>query len=42
MLAAPAISLAENELEAQDVTSLSQSATKEEGRAVKRTRDGKL
>ena len=42
LLAAPAISLAENEIEAQDVTALSQSATKEDGKAVKRTRDGKL
>ncbi|PKM39430.1 MAG: hypothetical protein CVV04_10505 [Firmicutes bacterium HGW-Firmicutes-9] len=41
MLAAPTISLAENS-SAQDVTALSQSATKEDGRAVKRTRDGKV
>ena len=41
LLAAPAISLAKNS-SAQDVTALSQSATKEDGRAVKRTRDGKI
>lgn len=41
LLAAPAISLAENS-SAQDVTALSRSATKEDGRAVKRTRDGKV
>ena len=41
LLAAPAISLAENGT-AQDVTALSQSATKEDGRQVRRTRDGKI
>ena len=41
MLAAPTISLAENTT-AQDVTALSLSATEEDGRAVKRTRDGKV
>jgi LmbE family N-acetylglucosaminyl deacetylase len=42
LLIAPAISHAANELPAQDVTALSRSASKEDGRAVKRTRDGKL
>ena len=42
MLAAPAISLAENAETAPDVTALSQSANKEDGRAVRRTRDGKI
>ncbi len=41
MLAAPAISLAENSA-AQDVTKLSQTASKEDGRAVRRTRDDKI
>ncbi len=39
LLATPTISLAENEETAHDVTSLSHSATKEDGRAVRRTRD---
>lgn len=42
LLIAPAISHAANELSAQDVTAYSRSASKEDGRAVKRTRDGKL
>jgi len=42
LLAAPAISLAEDSDLAQDVTARTQSATKADGKAVKRTRDGKL
>ena len=42
VLAAPAISLAEESGVAQDVTALSHAATKEDGRAVKRTRDDKV
>ncbi len=41
LLSAPAISHAENAA-AQDVTALSRSASKQDGKAVKRTRDGKL
>lgn len=39
LLAAPAISHAQDAAEAEDVTTLSKSATKEDGRAVRRTRD---
>lgn len=42
LLSAPAISHAENEQPAQDVTALSRSASKEDGRAVMRTRDEKI
>jgi len=42
LLTAPAISHAENSGLAQDVTAQSTSASKEDGRAVRRTRDGKL
>lgn len=42
VLAAPAISHAENDGMAQNVTAQSQSADKEDGRAVLRTRDGKI
>jgi len=42
VLATPAISLAQNADAAEDITEVSQSATKEDGRAVKRTRDGKV
>jgi len=41
LLSAPAISHAENDT-ARDVTALSRSTNKQDGRAVKRTRDGKL
>lgn len=42
LLSAPTISHAENEEAAQDVTALSRSVAKEDGRAIRRTRDGKL
>jgi LmbE family N-acetylglucosaminyl deacetylase len=42
VLAAPAISLAEDSGVAQDVTARSHAAAKEDGRAVKRTRDNKV
>lgn len=42
LLAAPTFSRAEEETSAQDVTTRSESAAKEDGKAVKRTRDGKL
>jgi len=42
LLAAPAISHAENSALAQDVTAQSQSANEEDARAVRRTRDGKM
>ena len=42
LLATPAISHAENDETAQDVTGQTRSATKEDGRAVRRTRDGNL
>ena len=42
LLAAPTLSRAESETAASDVTALSESANREDARAVRRTRDAKL